>query len=90
MLFILYVFCSSILRTRLALAIKVYRRRKPHCGRISRFTTRTRDYSVSGFLQGRPQRGHEQPDPETEADKPGQRFGDWQRGTDLRASTGLR
>ena len=49
-----------------------------------------RDYSVSGFLQGRPQRGHEQPDPETEADKPGQRFGDWQRGTDLRASTGLR
>ena len=44
----------------------------------------------SGFLQGRPQRGHEQPDPETEADKPGQRFGDWQRGTDLRASTGLR
>ena len=49
-----------------------------------------RDYSVSGFLQGRPQRGHEQPDPETEADKPEQRFGDWQRGTDLRASTGLR
>ena len=48
-----------------------------------------RDYSVSGFLQGRPQRGHEQPDPETEADKPEQRFGDWQRGTD-RASTGLR
>ena len=29
-----------------------------------------RDYSVSGFLQGRPQRGHEQPDPETEADNP--------------------
>ena len=52
--------------------------------------TDNRDYSVSGFLQGRPQRGHEQPDPETEADKPEQRFGDWQRGTDLRASTGLR
>ena len=41
MLFILYVFCSSILRTRLALVKKVYRRRMPHGGRISRFTTRT-------------------------------------------------
>ena len=40
-LFILYVFCSRILSTRLAIYIKVYRRRKPHGGCISRFTTRT-------------------------------------------------